>query len=31
VWWAINLTSVLKTGLKWWVVRRGDWRSLELR
>lgn len=25
VWWAINLTSWLKAGLKGWAVRRGEW------
>lgn len=30
VWWAINLTTILKAAVKGWFVWRGEWARLEL-
>ena len=30
IWWAINLTTVLKAAAKGWAVRRGKWVDLEV-
>jgi MATE family multidrug resistance protein len=30
IWWAINLTTVLKAVLKCWAVRRGQWADLTI-
>jgi len=30
VWWAINITTIMKAGLKGWMVYRGGWSRLEL-
>lgn len=30
VWWALNVTSFLKSGLKGWVAARGNWAQLRI-